>query len=537
MQGALPAGVETNKRYGVIPLIRNFADPVAPDVSTLSALLKDAALRDAHIARLVEFATSKPYRGLALDYRGLPTALDQPLIDFTEALAEHLHNANLTLTVLFAAGDFDPAKNADNTALLKRWQKMGAAADFVQVILPIDPRVFAPGGLYDTLIPPLTAAVNRAKVQIGLATLSVQQVGQNFAPISYQDAVAPLGGLAIQQVGAVQPGQPISVMLTLGSARFDQADPSGAPSITYFEASGAVSRVIWLIGANALQWRLNRLKADNLGGVLLTDSAASGTAADALASVRAFASTAPGSAINAAPNPLAIHWTAQQGAISVTAVSAPGTPFVYKPDGSADHVQIAADLFGLDALNGGGTLNAPLPTLGSVQIAVASVTPTPTITPTASPTPTMPPTATLIPSATSLAATPKDALPPPVGGHVGGGFELGGQVLDLNSGTQSAMHRAGMKWVKQQVQEGDSNGAQLIAQAHAAGFKILLSVVGNKDAILQGGYFDQYAGYVGGLAASGADGLEIWNEMNLDREWPDRQDRSGAVHAASRQSL
>src|SRR5687768_9165875 len=43
------------------------------------------------------------------------------------------------------------------------------------------------------------------------------------------------------------------------------------------------------------------------------------------------------------------------------------------------------------------------------------------------------------------------APPPPVSGSTRGGFELGGQVQDLNGGTIAAMQRAHMRWVKRQA--------------------------------------------------------------------------------------
>lgn len=127
-------------------------------------------------------------------------------------------------------------------------------------------------------------------------------------------------------------------------------------------------------------------------------------------------------------------------------------------------------------------------------------------------------------------ATAQGANPPApvVRGRVGGGFALGGQVQDLNGGTVNAMRTAGMTWVKRQVYAGDGGAGGLIGQAHSLGFKILLSVVGNRDSVTSDGYQNDYANYVGGLAASGADGLEIWNEMNIDREWP-----TGQINPAS----
>jgi len=110
--------------------------------------------------------------------------------------------------------------------------------------------------------------------------------------------------------------------------------------------------------------------------------------------------------------------------------------------------------------------------------------------------------------------------PPVVGGHVGGSFELGGQVQGLSGNTVNAMRTAGMRWVKQQAQSGDGGANGLIDQAHSLGFKILLSVVGDHNSVTDNGYQNGYASYVAGLAAHGADAIEVWNEMNLDREWP-----------------
>ncbi len=133
-------------------------------------------------------------------------------------------------------------------------------------------------------------------------------------------------------------------------------------------------------------------------------------------------------------------------------------------------------------------------------------------------------TAYICGSVASGAATGGSALPAPVAGKaVGGGFEAGGQIQDFNGGVVDRMNAAGLKWIKRQLPVGDGNGPAIIAAAKAQGFKTLLSVLGDKSQVLNPGYFDQYASFVGGLAASGADAIEIWNEMNIDREWPNGQ--------------
>lgn len=99
------------------------------------------------------------------------------------------------------------------------------------------------------------------------------------------------------------------------------------------------------------------------------------------------------------------------------------------------------------------------------------------------------------------------------------GFELGGQTHTLANPT--LMSYAGMNWVKFQHKwsPGDSPDAVAgrIQQAQANGFKVLLSIPGSSHGSID---FNAYASFLGGVAALGPNAIEIWNEMNIDREWP-----------------
>jgi uncharacterized protein YraI len=131
--------------------------------------------------------------------------------------------------------------------------------------------------------------------------------------------------------------------------------------------------------------------------------------------------------------------------------------------------------------------------------------------------------ATAVPGATGIPNTSGggNGNPPPVsGGGTGRGFALGGQATSLGSTAVNAMRNAGMTWVKFQYRSGDGGALGQIDAAHAQGFHILLSVIGDRGSVTNDGYQSGYASYVAGLAAHGADGIEIWNEENLDREWP-----------------
>lgn len=101
------------------------------------------------------------------------------------------------------------------------------------------------------------------------------------------------------------------------------------------------------------------------------------------------------------------------------------------------------------------------------------------------------------------------------------GFELGGQVPG-SIGYGDQMRSAKMTWAKYQVvwTPGMNPAATsgYINDAHSKGFKVLLSITG--PLYPSGIDYNSYVGFVHGVASLGADGIEIWNEMNLDREWP-----------------
>ncbi len=127
---------------------------------------------------------------------------------------------------------------------------------------------------------------------------------------------------------------------------------------------------------------------------------------------------------------------------------------------------------------------------------------------------------------------PVAPIPPPVvNTSPVSGFSYGGHVTGLDDVAVNYMRIAGMSWAKFQVRytQGDDPNAVagLIADTHAKGFRILIGLVGLPEQLNNGGYFEAYAGYAAGLAGLGADAIEIWNEPNIDREWPAGQIDAG----------
>ena len=106
---------------------------------------------------------------------------------------------------------------------------------------------------------------------------------------------------------------------------------------------------------------------------------------------------------------------------------------------------------------------------------------------------------------------------------------VGGQLDNFDENAATLMQQAGMTWVKWQIPftVGDASLVDVardrINWSHEHGFFAFLSIKGNKDELAAQGdaaYDPLYAEFVGKVAALQPDAIQVWNEMNLDREWP-----------------
>ncbi len=110
-------------------------------------------------------------------------------------------------------------------------------------------------------------------------------------------------------------------------------------------------------------------------------------------------------------------------------------------------------------------------------------------------------------------------------------FAYGGHIND--TAKLPIAREAGMTWIKKQIRYniGDDprSAAQDLQQIKDEGYKVVAAVVGNREQLRDAGagYNQAYATFVAGLATV-ADAIEVWNEPNIDVEWP-----TGQVSAAA----
>jgi Bacterial SH3 domain len=104
-------------------------------------------------------------------------------------------------------------------------------------------------------------------------------------------------------------------------------------------------------------------------------------------------------------------------------------------------------------------------------------------------------------------------------------FVLGGHIMDMTGSGFALAHSAHMTWIKVQhrfyVGQSAADVLPEIQAAHQNGFRILLGMVGDQAQMRDyNSYVASYAAFVAEVAAAGADAIEIWNEPNIDHEWP-----------------
>ena len=526
LAGTLAAGFDLNAGYLVTPSIRNYNDPRAVDSETISAVLSNSMTRREHAAQLAAFAGSG-YDGVLIDYRDLPVEQRDNFSAFATDLGKQLDNAGLLLII---AVPMAQNQNGEWVTGAYDWQTLGEAADYVQVTLSPDPNIFIPGAdrPLEAMLRWGVGEISRDKILLGLSVLSQRQAGDSFTAITYDQALSALGDVSVDaertSAGTINPGGVVQARLDGYNAAVGAEPNTMQPFLDYMNASGEAVARMWLTTPDALRYRMDRTLPFALGGVAFDDLMSSGLASGLLDAIldykmQNFAQPRqPG---------LALRWTIQgvNGVIDqvTTGLGEPLVATIQAPDGNyAINVEVVS-----------GDESASQRSGASVAVFAPTATPTPLPTPT--PTPTPAPTSVPVQQVANASAPSGggQAAVAPGAGSIVGGFEYGGHVTNTATGALGAMQRAGMNWMKVQLRytpgAGPESGAGPISEAHARGFKILLGLVGYPNDLAGGGdgYIQGFASWAGGIAAMGPDAIEVWNEANIDREWPQGQISGG----------
>ena len=562
--GSLAPGFSTTASYRVMPRLQNFDDPRLVDTTVVSAILSNAALRDSHAHEIAETVSASGYDGIFIDYRDLPDEQQAGFTAFLDELRRELDRYGLLLGVVVPMPDYDAA-TSDWTTGAYDWQGIGRNADYIQVNLPLNPTRFARGDA-DSVEAMLTWAVrqvDRFSLLTAQNTLSLRQTGDDFETIGYEEGLSSLGRVSIEaamsDTNTIQPGSEIVASLSSQSSALVVDDRIAAPYITVDSsdsetadsetansetadsetaavASPAEASRIWLTTRNALTYRLDLQAPFALGGIALYDVTRAGVAGGITSALVAYKSDMPD--ITQTSN-LALRWRIEgENGILSEVITDLGESIVVTLDVPDGQYRINAAVLGVDSgqsqIEDGARIALYQPTATPTQLPTATPSPTPTSTPTPAP---VDNNAAVGFTGSGIQGTPSggfadgssfSAAAPPSGSI--GGFEYGGQVTNAGSGRAiAAMQSAGMQWMKVQIRyapgEGTGGAAGAISAAQGNGFKVMLSALGSPADLANGGegYMQGFANWLGEIASFGPDAIEVWNEANIHREWPEGQ--------------
>jgi hypothetical protein len=382
-------------------------------------------------------------------------------------------------------------------------------ADMIWFAPGDNPTLYLPGGQVAQTLDVLVGLVGRDKVGLMVGTGNVEVVGSAVHTVTMEEALLQFGG--VQPIdGYLNAGVPLSPGDALAMRLSGQVESFGFDEglamnyLTYVDTSGQTHYVYFASPQNlalrlspALTYSVNTVVVSGLSNSELPDHMVDGISA--FLSNQSLGNPPPLELIWRVKDPAGADLAVDQGDLTLLqylwqAVSQPGQ---YLVSAGLRHDQTESEISQLQVEVGNPV--------------VVAATPTPTSTPAQG--------GALKPGGTP-SPTPVAAAVPVSGSIAAGAFEVGGQTN--GTGSFGVMHSAGMTWVKFQHKwspgESPSSVADLIQQAHGAGLKVLISIPGTSHPTSID--YTAYASFVQGVASLGADGIEIWNEMNLQREWP-----------------
>ncbi|MBE2220348.1 MAG: hypothetical protein IAF02_02350 [Anaerolineae bacterium] len=532
------------------------------EVDAVTAVLADEAAQADLLEAVLEII--EPYAGLNLNVQGLNATHKKAFTTFVQALSAALatQDKNLILT-LPAPQDTDTASDLAGYD----WAALANSADSLYLQLPLAPEAYQEEGAVDHLLAWATDNIDRRKLVALIPTSAVIGSGDTWTPLTAEELVTHFGEVEVDaDSAAVEPETAIEAVLSgeISPIQWDEANAAYYYTVEEDE--------VWLAHPATVAARVETAVKHNLQGIAFTSPVQLSDSAQADAPVFVWTVLDEEGDVIASENTTeaAFTWagaaepgefTLQVDFVSGETTTPLGTLPVTVADTEEDVAAERITMPGIIKKNafvrvgpGENYDKFPAPILKDTEVEVIGrdkygywlqivfensageqtgwmATPLIAIDP-AFDIATLADVTEVIVSAPSstVASGPANPAPAPSSGPpspvsappvAAGGFELGGQTHSFSN--PPLMAASGMNWVKFQHKWGSGSNpndlAGRINNAHAAGFKVLLSIPG-ANTYPESIDFEKYVQFLGGVAALGPDAIEVWNEMNIDFEWP-----------------
>jgi len=491
-----PSGISAGT--AIFPIVR------ISDAKAVNAILMNRSTTHQFIDNVIALAQTSTFDGIMLDLGALDESQAAAFNRFLSELRPEMTEAGRLLAVRVPTPE--ATDNGWDTGGYD-WHSIGKNVDLVAVTPYGDPGEYRTGGQTAKFLAWATGQISRMQLLPVISSLSIDVWGSQLNPITYDYALAPLGEAELDPAGldpASSPhiNQPLKFHLDGIATNLQQNVDTNSYSYDIYTGDGI--HHIWIMTGAALRARLDWLLQFHTAGIILENYAGAGNSPSISLALQEFEANQPSTLTST----LQMHWTVEDetGAVIEDTSAELGTPLAWTPSDEGEYVvhgELVADATtdrGAAAVIVGGNNIGIAPS----QEAVVAGAPN------------------LSTSAPNTMAIPPDMPPPVVPPRAYGNFELGGQVNHIID-DPDRMHYSGMRWVKFQLawsEDQDSSVAwELIERGRKDGFKVLLSVPG-RDHYPAAIDIPKYLEFLRGVAYYGPDAIEIWNEANIDYEWP-----------------
>lgn len=516
--GQLPAEIR-NSDLVVAPTIRNWAQGNNDQVYPIDNLLIDPERQEQHIKAIVELVRQGRYQGIGLDYRGISPELRRELTAFLAALRQALP-ANKQLSIRVEPPQPMLAGGWDTGAY--DWPAIGRIADVIKIPASLDPKAYtparagAPDGQMEAMLDWAVGQVIRSKLVLLFRANSVEQVDHVTRDITYQQALAQLGEVALATIpNKINPGQIVNFTLAgwPTSTGIQVDDASGTYWFAYLDAENR-HHTVYLENPAAIAPVLQLAARYHLRGVAIQNLSDNNERIWEAARVFRNQATAP------ARSQYNIAWQVQRQdgrLLAEETVDLSSLAYDWTAPAAGGTYEIAASI----------TTNQDQAAVSQGSVVVSVATPAPKPAP--------------APQQAQPSAPPRPPGPtPPAVPAVNVSFGYGIQAdprgdIGVNIGRIKTM---GFSWAKFQMswKDVESNPGNynwgpwdhLIDAFHANGIQILLSIPKSPDwarpvdddRSVEGppqdlNLYAAFVAHVAGRYQGRVQAIEVWNEQNL----------------------
>lgn len=252
-----------------IPVAPTIGATTADDVGTLSTILNDPDLRDAHIQALTDLVTNGSYAGIDLDYRSIDPTYGDDFTTFVDGLASELRRDGKTLTITLPV----PVQDASgwNTFGFD-WEALGSLVTAIK-IAPLAEQDSYYANM-EAALGYITSQVASSKVLLTIDPYSHERGVDGIQTYTLTEALGVASMPTTRPEGSVGTGETLVALgLNLsgetGASGLAWDDTARAVTFSYTGAGGA--RVVWLTNRFSEAFKLDLARRYQLGGVAVSD--------------------------------------------------------------------------------------------------------------------------------------------------------------------------------------------------------------------------------------------------------------------------